>query len=179
MKHFRQIIHPSQQIFAALILTGILSLGAGMTLVNAAAADPGKHSQTDASEILKHPSENVASPKQSRDGEAQQRNTDRELPRSVLIAVRRQIANTYRIPPGQLKVVSYTQQSWPNGCLGLAKPREACTQVFIQNGWRVVMSDGRQSWTYRTDNTGRTVRLEGQETSSSSTLPDSVANAVL
>lgn len=170
MKNFRQTIHPPQQIIAALILTGFLSLGAGITLVNAAFADSGKQSKTPSSEMLKRPSEDVASPKQSRES---------EVPRSVVIAVRREIANTYKIPATQLRVVSSSQQSWSDGCLGLGKPSEICTQIFIQNGWRVVMSDGRQSWTYRTDSTGRTVRLEGRETSSSSNLPDSVANSVL
>jgi hypothetical protein len=59
--------------------------------------------------------------------------------------------------------VTFSQQSWPNTCLGLGKPGEACGEVFIENGWRVVMSNGRQNWIYRTDSTGRTVRLESQE----------------
>ncbi|HAJ58615.1 MAG TPA: hypothetical protein DCP31_04605 [Cyanobacteria bacterium UBA8543] len=170
MKNFRQTINPSQQIVAALILTGILSLGAGMTLVTSANADPGKQSQTAASEMLKRPSEDVASPKQSRTS---------EVPRSVLIAVRREISNTYKIPPTQLRVVSSSQQSWPDGCLGLAKRGEICPQILIQNGWRIVMSNGRQNWTYRTDSTGRTIRLESRKTASSSNLPDSVTEAVL
>jgi len=170
MKNFRPTIHPSQQIFAALILTGILSLGAGMILVNAAIADAGKQSQAAASEMLKPHSEDVASPKQSRKS---------EVPRSVVIAVRREIANTYKISASQLRIVSSSQQSWSDGCLGLGRPSEMCAQLFVQNGWRVVMSDGRQNWTYRTDNTGRSVRLESRKTASNSNLPDSVANAVL
>lgn len=141
-----------------------------MTLVNAAVADSGKQSQTAASEMLKRPTEDVASPKQSR-------NT--QVPRSVLIAVRREISNTYKIPATQLRVVSSSQQSWPDGCLGLAKRGEICTQIFIQNGWRIVMSNDRQKWTYRTDSTGRTIRLESRTTNSSSNLPDSVTDAVL
>ncbi len=151
MKNSRQTIHPPQQIFAALILTGILSLGTGMTLVNAAIADAGKPSQTATSEMLKRPSEDVASLKQSRNS---------EVPSSVLIAVRREISNTYKIPATQLRVVSSNQQSWPDGCLGLAKPGEICTQIFIENGWRVVMSNGRQNWTYRTNETGSLIKLE-------------------
>jgi hypothetical protein len=156
MKHFRPTSRQTQQIFAALILTGILSLGAGTTFVNAAAAN------------------STGSPQ----GTVGLKQRNRELPRSVVNAVRREIARAYRIPPGQLNVVSYTQQSWSDSCLGLRKPDEVCGQVFIENGWRVVMSDGSRTWIARSDGTGRVVRLEGQRNSNSN-LPDSVANAVL
>lgn len=158
MKPFRPTTHPPQLIVTALILTSILSLGAGLTLIQAAAANSVESPQ------------NTATLKQSRSN---------ELPRSVVNAIRRNLARSTRIPPGQLRVVSFSQQSWPNSCLGLGKPDEACAEIFIENGWRVVMSDGRQNWVYRTDNTGRIVRLEGQETPSSNKLPSSVTNAVL
>ena len=157
MKHFPLKNNQTQQIFAALILTGILSLGAGMTQVSPASA----HTTTNPESFVG----------------LKQRN--REIPRSVVIAVRREIARTYRIPPGQLKFVSYTQQSWPDSCLGLSQSGEACSQVMIENGWRIVMSNSRQTWEARTDSTGRVVRLEGQGNSSNSNLPNSVANAVL
>lgn len=157
MKQFCLKNHQTQQIFAALILTGILSLGAGITVVNSASANSPKNPQSVA--------------------DVKQRN--RTLPPSVINAVRRQIARTYRIPPDQLKVVSYTQQNWSDSCLGLGRPNEACGQVIIENGWRVVMSYDRQTWIVRTDATGRIVRLEGQGNPRNSNLPNSVSNAVL
>ncbi len=158
MKHFSQTPHPSQQIFAALVLGSIVSLGSGITLVDAAIANPAKSPQS------------VANLKQSRTN---------QLPNSVINAIRRDIIRRTRPPHGQWKVVSFKQQTWSDSCLGLRQPDEVCGQVVIENGWRVVMSNGRQNLTYRTDATGRIVRLEGQGSSGSSGLPGSVANVVL
>ncbi|MFB8788349.1 MAG: hypothetical protein U7123_05740 [Potamolinea sp.] len=156
MKVLPQITHQQQQIIATLVLTGILSLGAAMTLINSAAAESVKSPQ------------GFANIKQSND-----------LPVSVINAISRDISRSNNIPPGQLRVVTVSQKNWTDSCLGLGKLDESCGQVFIQNGWRVTMSDGRQTWVYRADNTGRIVRLENQSNPSSSNLPDSVADAVL
>ncbi len=159
MKHFPQTTRQTQQIFAALTLTGILSVGVGMTLIKAAVADSVDNTQ------------GITSLKQPR---------DRQLPRSVIDAVRREISRRTSTPPGQLRVVTFSQESWPDSCLGISRPDQACGQVYIQDGWRVVMSDGRQSWAYRTDGTGYIVRSEGEQTSpDSSNLPNSVSDAVL
>jgi uncharacterized protein YcnI len=164
MKAFRQTTRQTPQIFAALILTSILSLGAGMTLLDAATANSVESPQ------------GVASPKQSRNS---------QVPRSVVNAVRRDLSRTNRILPSKLSVVTSSPQTWPDTCLGLSKPGEVCGQMLV-DGWRVVMSDGRKNWSYRTDSTGSTVRLESQETPSkdqetpsSSNLPNSVSKAVL
>ncbi len=161
MKRFRQKTRQGQQMLAALTLTSILSLS-----VAANAVEPSFGS---VNSILKNRSEAVASPKQN----------DRQIPRAVVNAVRREIAREFRVPPGQLRVTSFSQESWPNSCLGLGRPREACAEIFIENGWRIVMSNGEQNWTYRTDGTGRLLRLEGQQTPPSGSLPDSVTNGVL
>jgi len=158
MKPFRPTIRQPQQIFAALILTGILSLGAGMTLVNTATANSVESSQ------------GAVNLKQSR---------TRKLPPSVIDAISRDINRSAPATRPPLVVVTFSQESWSDSCLGLGKLDELCGQIFIENGWRVVMSDGEQKWVYRSDNTGRTVRLEGQDTPSSSNLPSLVANAVL
>jgi hypothetical protein len=164
MKAFRQTTRQTPQIFAALILTSIVSLGAGMTLLDAATANSVESPQ------------GVASPKQSRNS---------QVPRSVVNAVRRDLSRTNRILPSKLSVVTSSPQTWPDTCLGLSKPGAVCGQMLV-DGWRVVMSDGRQNWSYRTDSTGNTVRLESQETPSkdqetpsSSNLPNSVSKAVL
>lgn len=134
----------------------MLSLGAATTFVNAATADSTGSSP------------GVSNLKQIRtDG----------IPRSVLMAIRRDIFQRTKTPPGQLRLVSLTQATWTDSCLGLGQPNESCAQIIIENGWRVVMTDGSKTWNYRTDGTGRIVRLE--ETPSSSKLPQPVANAVL
>jgi uncharacterized protein YcnI len=164
MKHVRLKNRQTQQVFAALILTGILSLGTGISFVNSASANSTANSQ----------------------GVAGLKQRNREIPRSVVNAARREISRTYRIPLGRLNVVSYTQQSWSDSCLGLGQPHESCARVLIENGWRVVVSDGRQTWAVRTDGVGDVVRLENQQSpgnpdnpTSDRNIPAAAAKAVL
>lgn len=58
-----------------------------------------------------------------------------------------------------LNVLKAESQQWSDGCLGLGKPDEVCTQA-ITPGYQVVVSDGLKNWTYRTDNVGNLIRLE-------------------
>ncbi|HAT12991.1 MAG TPA: hypothetical protein DCS91_04870, partial [Microcoleaceae bacterium UBA11344] len=66
------------------------------------------------------------------------------------------------IPPARLKVTASSRQSWPNTCLGLASSDELCGQMIVE-GWRVVVSDGRHTWVYRTDARGKVFRLEKKD----------------
>ena len=63
------------------------------------------------------------------------------------------------IPTEKLKITRYSRQTWSNGCLGIAKPDEICTQALVE-GWRVVVSGNNRTWVYRSDRNGRIVRLE-------------------
>ena len=58
-----------------------------------------------------------------------------------------------------LKITEAQSRSWSNGCLGLAKPDEICTQAIVP-GWQITVTDGLKNWIYRTDEMGDTVRLE-------------------
>ena len=58
-----------------------------------------------------------------------------------------------------IKITEARSQQWSDGCLGLAKADEICTQA-ITPGYQVTVTDGINNWTYRTDATGNTVRLE-------------------
>lgn len=164
MQQFLKTNRQSHQMVAALVLTSILSLGTSLTFVDVATANSvGKF-------------QGITNLKQSRSN---------QLPNSVINAIRRDIASRTQSPRGQWRVVDYTQQSWPDGCLGLGNPDEICTRILIEKGWRVVMSNGRQLVTYRTDATGRIVRMEDEDSSGnpgtpdSSDLPRSVNRAVL
>lgn len=86
-------------------------------------------------------------------------NPANQLPAAVAAAVRQDLSRQTRIAPGKLKVIESSPQSWPNTCLGLAKADEICGQMIVE-GWRVVVSDGRQSWVYRTNAKGNILRLE-------------------
>ena len=58
-----------------------------------------------------------------------------------------------------LKITKARSQQWSDGCLGLAKPDEICTQAIVP-GWQITVTDGLKNWIYRTDEMGDTVRLE-------------------
>ncbi len=96
------------------------------------------------------------------------------LPSAVAQAVRQDLS-TQGISANKLTITEVERQTWPDTCLGLAQPDEMCGQMLVE-GWRVVLSNGRQTWVYRTDLQGQTLRLEQNKTVSS--LPISVANAV-
>lgn len=77
----------------------------------------------------------------------------------------------------QFRVQSATRQTWPNGCLGLSLPNVRCTSQTVP-GWRVTLTDGQNSWVYRTDGEGQ-VRFLETDAQSQSDLPDNVANLLL
>lgn len=158
MKHIPHSNQHKQSVLAALVFTSIISLGAGLSLVDSATA-----------KSLKPPQDAVSFKQFS----------DNDVPVGVVTAVSREISRTYRVSQNQLKVVSATQQTWSDSCLGLGQANESCLRAEVKDGWRVVMSDSRQTWTYRTDGTGRAVRLESQGNSNNSKLPNSVADLVL
>jgi hypothetical protein len=130
-----------QTIVLALVLTGILSLSAGLTVMHSATAAPSNLSQTAASEMETGKSD--------------------RLPRTVANAVLSDLSRRVRIPSTKLKIIKYSRETWSDGCLGLSKPDELCTQVLVE-GWRVVVSNSRQTWIYRTNGNGQNLRLEKQ-----------------
>lgn len=137
-KH-RYIIQ-SQPFISALILTAILYLGGSISVLNNAIAAP----QT--WEVTPSLGKNQSDP-------------TKELPAAVIKAVRQDLSRQINVPSEKLKIVKYSQETWADGCLGLAKPDEFCTQALV-GGWRVVVSNGEKNWIYRTDLNGKVVRLE-------------------
>jgi hypothetical protein len=81
------------------------------------------------------------------------------IPAQVVNAVRQDLAKITKIEVETFKVKESSPQTWQDGCLGLAKPDEFCTMALVE-GWQVVMVHNNKTWTYRTDNNGRAVRLE-------------------
>jgi hypothetical protein len=81
------------------------------------------------------------------------------IPTAVIQAVQQAASQSFGLPVGQLKVMGARQRMWPDGCLGLVPPGVLCTQQIVP-GWLVPVTDGIQTWTYRTDATGKVVKLE-------------------
>lgn len=125
----------SQQFLIASVLAGIVSVSFSWMLVPVT---------VDAAELL--PKGAIAKP---------------TIPTQILDTVRKDLAKKLAIAPVKLQVKESSRQTWPDGCLGLPKPDEFCTMALV-DGWRVVLSDGKKNWTYRTDDRGRILRLEQQ-----------------
>lgn len=140
------------RFFSVLILTGILFLGSGPPLMNtvvAATGSPQSYSETVKSEerlITQHPDDQERA---------------NQLPPQLAYGVRQDLSRQVGIPAEKLKITDYTRKTWPDGCLGIPRPNELCTQALVQ-GWRIILSDGRSDWVYRTDRQGRVLRLENQ-----------------
>ncbi|MDZ7954581.1 hypothetical protein [Nostoc sp. DedQUE09] len=151
------------RIFTALILTGILSVASGLTVIKSATGASANFSLETSNEVLK---DNI---KRNR------------LPRPVANAVLRDLARRQGIPTRQLQIIDYNQQTWRNGCLELPQADEFCSQALVP-GWRIVVSNGKQNWVYHTNHNGRSLRLASANTPSENLpnkLPTSVQNAVL
>jgi hypothetical protein len=93
------------------------------------------------------------------------------LPTAVEKSVKQDMVRRFQIPLASIKVQNFSAQAWPDGCLGLARADEVCTQSIV-NGWLVEATDGSQRYVYRTDNTGKNLR---SETMPQSVLPLAVA----
>ena len=81
------------------------------------------------------------------------------LPQAIADKVLQDLAQRTDQPTSVFKIESSEATQWPNSCLGLAKPDEFCAQM-ITPGWRIEVKDGKKTWTYRTDQRGKNIRLE-------------------
>jgi len=156
---YSYFIKNQAKIFTALVLTGILSVSSGLTLIKDARAASANLSLETSSDVSK---DNTKS---------------NRLPRPVANAVLQDLASREGISTRELKITNYNQQTWSNGCLELPQPDEGCTEALV-SGWRVVVSNGRENWIYHTDSNGRSLRLASANTPSDK-LPTSIKNAVL
>jgi hypothetical protein len=87
-------------------------------------------------------------------------NPKKIIPAQVVNAVRQDLAKITKIAAGKFKVKESSPQTWSDGCLGLSAPNEFCSMALVE-GWQVVMTThSNKTWTYRTDSSGRAVRLE-------------------
>jgi hypothetical protein len=73
---------------------------------------------------------------------------------------RRHLARKLRQPLKSVALVSIKPMSWPDGCLGLGRPGQACSQALVP-GWKIELEDSEQgSWIYRTNKKGDRLVLE-------------------
>jgi hypothetical protein len=98
------------------------------------------------------------------------------LPPTVEQKVRQAASQQLNVPLQDIKLVSFTRQTWSDGCLGLGGAAESCLQAIVE-GWRVEVTNGQQNWFYRTDKTASAIRLEPQP--DVVTLPTNVTQRLL
>ena len=82
-----------------------------------------------------------------------------DLPPEVKSAVLNDVVGRTSKTVSAMKILEVKQQQWSDGCLGLGSNDEICTQA-ITPGYQVVVTDGINDWTYRTNEVGNAVRLE-------------------
>lgn len=77
-------------------------------------------------------------------------------------AARQDLAQKLSIPATRIVILNIEEKTWSDGCLGLGGPAESCLQALVE-GFRVeILADG-QTYFYRTDQSGTSVRLEGEK----------------
>lgn len=59
----------------------------------------------------------------------------------------------------QLQITKTEEADWPDACLGLAGPDEFCAQMMVP-GWAIEVTNGQQTWKYRTDLDMTQVKLD-------------------
>jgi hypothetical protein len=77
-------------------------------------------------------------------------------PPAVTAAIRA-LAQDLGADPGTIEVLGYEAVDWPDSCLGLPVPGEACAEV-ITPGWRIGLRSGGIEYEARSDELGTVVR---------------------
>jgi hypothetical protein len=137
MKHFRQTLHQPQLLFATLILTGILSLSAGVTKARATAANsPGtlltaENNQYDLA----------------------------ILPSSIANVVLKTASQRTGLPTSSLRITNSIKIEGSSSCLGIPPgPGEACT-ADLAPLWQVTVAGGYHHLVYHTSIDGAKIKL--------------------
>ncbi|KST65478.1 hypothetical protein [Mastigocoleus testarum] len=156
---FTNINTSQRRVVATLILAGFISIGNGLQMSD--------NSIATATDI----------PLQTNNGVVKGNLKTNGLPRKVTRAVLRDLSRRENIAIRKLEIIDYQPKTWSDGCLGLGGPAEICTQALVR-GWEVIASDGDRTWTYRTNQNGRLIRL-AKDKRTNNRLLKSLKNRVL
>ncbi|MEO1347695.1 MAG: hypothetical protein AAFW84_02680 [Cyanobacteria bacterium J06635_15] len=78
------------------------------------------------------------------------------LPDAIATQVKAQLSE--EIGDTSLQIGRYSRETWSDGCLGLGGPAESCLAALTE-GWQVEVTDTtNQSYFYRTDLSGNSIR---------------------
>ncbi len=74
-------------------------------------------------------------------------------------AARAALASKLGLSAPSIAIVQVDEKVWENGCLGLAKSGEVCTEATV-DGYQVTLQSQSKVYTYRTNKAGTVVRAE-------------------
>ncbi|WP_200817608.1 hypothetical protein [Calothrix rhizosoleniae] len=165
MKNLLKIYSTTKQvrIFTILFFISILSVSSELIFVETSHAAINNIVPTIIAQVLKN------------------NHNSQYLPQTVVKAIVKDLFRRQGIPENKFNILSYRQRTWRNGCLEVAKPKEFCTQAFV-DGWEVIVSDGNQKWVYHTNINGNSLRLANANIPTNQqtvNLPKTVKDAVL
>lgn len=80
------------------------------------------------------------------------------IPTPVAVA-RKEAAKLLGIPESHAIIMTAFEMEWPDGCLGLPKNDEMCTQAII-NGYEVTVRGNGKEVIFRTNHDGSVIRLQ-------------------
>lgn len=81
------------------------------------------------------------------------------VPPDVASNIQNRVSEILGVPVESIQFRSVEAQEWPNGCLGLPGPDEACTEAIVP-GWLVVFVVDGQEYRFRVSQTGTEIRRE-------------------
>jgi|SRR6478672_733925 len=148
----------SQKILTALILTGIMSVSSGLTLIKSSAAADKRPLPEVAQESVKPNA------------------TSDRLPSQVADAVLQNASQASNLPKKVLNIVSFKRTQRASGCEKPTFPPHPCDPVLVR-GWEVVVGAGDNRWIYFTNEDGSQVKLS--EKGTQATLPKSIISKIL
>lgn len=76
----------------------------------------------------------------------------------IVQKARRWLADQLNVPLGRVKLVSLEQVEWPDSCLGLPEPGEACLMV-ITPGYKMIFRVGEEEFELHTDLAANNIRM--------------------
>ncbi len=82
-----------------------------------------------------------------------------DVPEEVEAAAKEALSRQTGISVEEMEIVDAERRDWPDSCLGLGEPDEACLTV-ITPGWRITIRAEGELYGLRTDADGSVVRIE-------------------
>lgn len=80
-----------------------------------------------------------------------------EKDKTIVELVKKDLGQKQGITVDQIKLMSISEVEWNDSCLGYHGKDEMCLQV-ITPGYKIILSDGKKSYEYHTDRTGKSLR---------------------